>query len=302
MSRILHLHNGSKLKKSIPSLFIGHTGIQYIKLDNEKKPKKFGEISFSNKDDENEVKEGLRILVKKNKFKKVNLVIPDSEISTFFITVYLDSRKNKRSAIEDYIQKNIQMDPKEIVLDYDVVSYKDNVLSASVVVISKTKYNWYKEILSSLKIKAERIIGESLALSKSIIKNGNNEPHLIINILPRYTTLSMIGDGVVYKTDFLNGSIDDVNKFSKKINSFMLSWYSQIGRVVHDRSHHIVVISHDDEMLKKTISSLRNVLNHIDVRKGSAWDNCFDIDDYIPKIHKKDLYRYSSAIGGCLFK
>jgi hypothetical protein len=194
------------------------------------------------------------------------------------------------------------MDPKDIVLDYDIISYKDNVLSASVVVVSKNKYEWYKEIFSSIKVKTERIIGESLALSRSLIKNGNNEPHLIINILPKYTTLSMVGDGVVYKTDLLSDSTNNINKFTKKINSFILSWYSQVGRVVHDRSHHIVVISHDEELLKTVISSLRNSLNHINVRKGFAWDNCFNVDDHIPEIHKKDLYRYSSAIGGCLFK
>jgi hypothetical protein len=302
MSRVLHLHNGSREKKPVPGLMIGRFGIQYIDLDLNKRPKKFDEVSFVNGDDSEEVKEGLGILSKKYKFKKVNLVIPEFEVSTFYITIYIEKNQKEREVVLDYIQKNTQMDPKDIVLDYDVLSHMDGVLIASVIVMSKLRYEWYMDILKSSKISFVRIISENIALAKALVKEDNNEPHMIVNIQPQYTTLSIAGDNVVYKTSVIDECIDNANilRISKKINSFMLDWYSQIGRVVHDRTHHVVVNTYSQELTKGVVSKLRNTLNHINVRKGSGWDNCFSLDEYIPEIHKKDLYRYTPAIGGAL--
>jgi len=303
MSRVLHLHNGSSEKKPIPGLMIGRFGIQYIKLNTSKKPKVFDEISFANGLDTKEVKEGLGILIKKNKIKKVNLVIPEFEVSTFFVTIYIEKNQKQREVILDYIQKNTQMDPKDIVFDYDVISYDNGVLIASVLVVSKERYKWYISILQSFKVTPIRFISENKALAKSLVRDKNNEPHAIVNILPQYLTLSIAGDGVIYKTEVLDECFDNANikRLNKKINTFILEWYSQIGRVVHDRTHHIVVNTYDEGFTKELISSLRNTLRHINTRKGSGWDNCFSVDEYIPEIHKKDLYRYTPVIGGVLF-
>lgn len=302
MSSILKLHNTNE-KKVVPSLMIGRFGISYIDLDSDNKPKIFDEISFANGSDVEEVKEALETILKKKKISKINLVVPEFDVSTFFTTIYIEKGQKERSVILDYIQKNTQMDPKDIVLDYDVVSHKDGVLIASVIVMSKDRYDWYVDILKTVKINPIRIISESMALSKSLVSKNNNEPHVIVSVLPTYTTLSVVDNNFVYKTEVIDECIDKDNlkRLSKKINSFMLDWYSQIGRVVHDRAHHIVVSTYSNEFSKELISSIRNTLNHINVKRGNSWENCFSIDEYIPEIHKKDLYRFESVIGGALF-
>lgn len=297
MSKILHLHNNYKEKGMLPGLMIGRFGIQYIDLDKDNKLNKFDEITFANGDDEEEVREGLKRIVKKNKIKKVNLVVPEFDISTFYTTIYIEKNQKEREVILDYLQKNTQMDPKDIVFDYDILEHKEGVLIASVIVMSKARYQWYTRILKDFKVYVSRVISENTALSKSLVKEDNNEPHVIVNVLPQYITLSIVGDNVVYKTEILDSNI---NKLNKRVNSFILEWYSNIGRVVHERTHHVVVNSYDETLTKEIVSKIRNTLSHINVRKGFAWTNCFSVDEYIPKLHKKDLYRYSQAIGGSL--
>ena len=303
MSTYFCLHNVSRNKKSAPGLLISPFGIQYMNLKDNKKPKVFDEISFVDGRDVSEVKEGLGILHKKHKIKKVNLVIPEFEFSTFFVTIYKDKKQKEKQLIADYIQKNIYLDPKDIAFDYDVVSDNKGVLVVSVVVISKERLNWYTDILKSFNIIPLRVISESISLAKALVLEKNDEPHVIVNVMPQYTTLSLVGDNVVYKSEFIDECLDitNIDRLSKKVNSFVLEWYSMIGRVAHDRTHHVVVNTYNEEITKKIISTLRNVLGHMEIRRGNSWINCFNLNEYIPSLHKKDLYRYASVIGASLF-
>lgn len=298
----MHLHNVSN-KKVLPGLFVSPYSAYCISLDEDKRPKKYDEISFVDGRDDNEVVDGLKTIVKNCKLKKVNLVVPESEVVTMFVVVKKTKRQSIRKTVAEYLQKEKQLDLKEIIFDFDVVSENNNILQISVILITKSKYDWYKKILSKLKVIPVRFISENISLATSLVEKGNGEPHIIVNVMPQYTTLSLVDNGIILKTEYINESLDISNteRLTKKINLFILEWYSEFGKVVHERAHHLIVNTYDQLLTKELVRSLKNKLRNINIKRENSWVNCFDLDSYIPDINKKDLYRFSVVIGASLF-
>jgi len=303
MSSLSNLHNVSRENNPLPGLLISPYGASCIKIGSNKKPVLYDEVTFSNGRDFEEVIEGLKGLVKKCKLKKVNLVVPESEITTIFMVAARKKGQKVKTVISEYIKNERQISLEEVVYDFDIIAEEGNIIQASIVLMTKEKYDWYKKVLSKLKIKPVRFISENTSLSKALVTEDNNEPHVIVNITPQYATMSLVENNIVYKTEYINECLDisNVDRIKKSINSFILEWYSKTGRVVHERAQHLIINTYNEELTKDLIKQTRNTLSHINIQKGNGWTNCFDLDEYIPEIHKKDLYRFNSVIGGSLF-
>ncbi len=257
----------------------------------------------------NATKTALLGLKKKYKIDFVRVSIPEEGTYVFRTLV----PKDVLHTIEEFILYNldqyIPLDPQEVIFDYKILKnhVDDEKIPVVVTAIPKKIIEQYTEIIESCGISVVACEPETHAVARAVIDKEDMNPYIIINVDHHSTSISIVEDGLVQYTQTLPVSGENISKMSPgnsavlkdSINKVIIYWFTS-----KDHSHSTAKIENiilTGESLDS--ASLINFLESnlfVNATFGNVWKNCFNLNDFVPKISKPESLRYATCVGLCL--
>jgi Tfp pilus assembly PilM family ATPase len=259
-----------------------------------------------------ELKQKLKDLQKKYKIRFAQLSIPEE--STYIFRILIP--KNTLELVEEFIMNNIEqyvpLMASEVYFDYKILKshIADNSIPVVVTVIPKSVIEKYTTLLESCNVLVIGCEPETHAIARSVIDKGDENPYIIININKHSTNISVVEEGLVQYTQTLSITAQDIVQgissevaisFKDSINKVIIYWFT--SKELHKQSSKIenIILTGENIDSSGIINFLESNL-FVNATFANVWKNCFDIQEYIPKVSKKDSLKYATSIGLSLFK
>jgi Tfp pilus assembly PilM family ATPase len=254
-------------------------------------------------------KEILDILKKiKNTTRLKYAVVSLPEMNTYIYRTKIskNAMSDIASAILFQIEDNVPLRLSEVNFDYTIISNdSDKEIDAIVNVFPKKVIKVYTDLLKKADIFPLSFQADSVAVSRAVIKKGDDKPYMILKFVSNRTTVSIIEDGAVqFTTDLKIGSSDFEKDFNNEagntlkesLNKILIYWFTSKNNTFgHGKIETALVVGSmaDNQDL---INYLEKHLK-INVDTGNVWINCFSLNEYVPKLNQEDALNFVVAIG-----
>ncbi len=156
----------------------------------------------------------LKKIKKENNFKFVEVSIPEEKSYLFTIEVVDGTKEEIRTRIEMHIEENVPVSLDEAVFDYHRITKneKTGMQFLAVSVVPKTVIDEYITLFESCGFLPISFLIENQALSRAIVKKGDKNSYLVVNINYKNTVISIVNDEAVQFTSTIPmGSEDFTN-------------------------------------------------------------------------------------------
>lgn len=272
----------------------------------------------------------LKVLVEirnKTKASFVRFSIPESKTYIFKTHLPALAEKEIRGILDFKIEENIPLSGKEAVFDYDIIP-DSNLKNGVDVVVSATSASFVAEmqaIFEAINLTPVYFGPESNNVARSVIKKGNEQIIVIVNIRDQSIVLSLVIYGVVCQTSSLGFGGSTFNDLLAKYFKVSLTEAEKMKRekLYQDNPDNMEIFSY----LINTISAIKDeiykfisycneredVIGRVDriilcgrdarivgldkylslnldleVSLANVWVNNFELDDYVPNISQAD--------------
>ena len=282
----------------------------------------------------------LQDIRKKTRVDFVRFSIPEEK--TYIFKTHLPNLKSQeiRDVIDFKIEENVPLSVKEAVFDYDVIpnSPQGQGLDVVVSVAPLETVQELQNIFNTANLTPIFFSPEANNVAKSVVKDGNEQVLVIVNIREAEIILSLVISGVVCQTSSLNFgssvftdllakyfkiSKEEVLKVRKEklynknsLNVEIFSYFINTISALKDEIYKFVsycneredvvgrvdriILCGRDSMIVGLDKYLSSNLN-IDVSVANVWVNCFSLDNYTPEISQSDSLNYATLIGLSLY-
>jgi type IV pilus assembly protein PilM len=151
------------------------------------------------------LQELLTTLSKENGFSLVRAVLPEAQTYFFQITIP-DAETNEalRNTIELTLDQHVPIPAVEAIFDFKIEERTDTDVTVSVVVTSNTIVSDYTEIFGNAGLTLLSLEQEDQALTRSIIKEGDERTVLIVDFGEVKTGIAVVRGKRVYFTATVN--------------------------------------------------------------------------------------------------
>ncbi len=259
-----------------------------------------------------EVRGALTKLKKKYKIDFVRVSIPEENTYIFRTLVPGDVLHTIEEFIMYNLDQYIPLDPQEVIFDYKILADRSHEGKIPVIVtaIPKKVINDFTTIIESCGLSVIAFEPETHAISRAVIDREDLNPYIIINVDHHSTSISVVEDGFVQYTQTLPIAGDDISKkmspgtanvFKDSINKVIIYWFTSKDQVYPSQKIENIILTGEALDSPNLINFLESNL-FVNATFGNVWANCFELNEYVPKISKMDSLKYATCIGLCLSK
>lgn len=273
---------------------------------------------------------------KKTSMRFVRFSLPEEK--TYIFKTHLPNLKPEeiRDVLEFKLEENIPLSSKEAVFDFDVIrgNKKDSGLDVVVSAASLKIISCWETIFNLAGLTPVLFSPESDNLVRAVVRPGNQQSLIVVNIKDLNTVMSLVVSGNVYQTSSINlgglavrdllvkyykTTIDEATKIIDK-NLYTegpeaLEVFAQIVNVASTLSDEINkfisycneradIVTQVDRLIlcgpSATIVGLTKYLSarlNIPVDIANVWLNNFDLDDYLPELDRREALNYATVNG-----
>lgn len=163
----------------------------------------------------------LKKVQKEHNLKFVEVSIPEEKSYLFTIEVVDGSKEEIRTRIEMHIEENVPISLEDAVFDYHRIKKNETtgMQFLAVSVVSAAVIDEYTMLFESCGMTPISFLIENQALSRAIVKKGDRNNYLIVNVAYKSTVLSIVNDETVQFTSTVPlGSEDFTNAIVKKLS------------------------------------------------------------------------------------
>jgi type IV pilus assembly protein PilM len=270
----------------------------------------------------------------------VRFSVPEEK--TYIFKTHLPDLKPEevRDVLDFKLEENIPLSSKEAVFDYDIMPARKRS-SGLDVVVSAAPLKAVEDLQSIFQAAGliPALFGpESNSVAKSVVRSGNEQVLVIINIREANVILSWVVNGAVYQTSSVNfgsstfteqiakyckvsleeavkikaeklyhDSSESADLFSQIINTVsaikdevykFISYCNDKAEVVSGADR--VIVCGQDAMIVGLTRYLSSNLN-LPVEVANVWTNHFSFDDYIPELSQAESLNYAVVSGLSLY-
>jgi type IV pilus assembly protein PilM len=164
--------------------------------------------------------EALKKIQINHKLKFVEVSIPEEKSYLFTIEVADGTKEEIRTRIEMHIEESVPIALDDVVFDYHRImkNEKTGMQFLAVSVVPKVVIDEYITLFEACGMFPISFLIENQALSRAIIKKGDRENYLIVNISHKNTVLSVVNDAAVQFTSTVAlGNEDFTEAIAKKL-------------------------------------------------------------------------------------
>lgn len=337
---MVHGHKNSKssiLEKAFPApkfltlntfgIDISSKAVRIMKLKESKYgliPDIYDEIVFENtcdlletEEDLNrcgELRKALDVFYKKYKINFASVSIPERKTYIFKTTIPKEALDNVSEVVKFKIEENVPLDPREVIYDYQIsnneLKLNKDKIGVAVTVLPRGVIETYTKLFDQVGIIPISFESESHSATRSMVSAKENDPVIVIHLGNTKINIAIVEDNIVNYTTSIAVDPNEVIKdfqgqeakmMKEQLNKLLIYWFTN----KHDTG--------DSERIEKAIVTgvkanapgLVDFLEKglkISVDIGNVWENCFSLDEFIPKIgHEKSL-DYAVSIGLSLIR
>lgn len=321
------------LEMPAPGLALTDTGLKFIEFGSGPQGaiiKRYGGASLpkgfiegGNIIDQEGLVRALEDFRKSFNLRYIRTSLPEERAYLFQTTVPKVSPNELRNVIEATIEENVPLSVSEVIFDYAVLEDQENSvedgIAVSVSVIPEQLVMEYLTVFRSAGFMPLHFDIESQAISKAVIKRGDDDVSLIVNVNPTKVGLCIVSQGAVSftstiamsapaKTNSENQSSDILTLYPSlkflvaEIQKVFMYWQTQADR----QNKRIVpiekIILCGEEAGRDGVAQYLASELTTKVELANVWCNAFSFDDYVPSISQKDSLVYAGAVGLALPK
>ena len=155
--------------------------------------------------------DSLKKIQKEHELKFVEVSIPEEKSYLFTIEVVDGTKEEIRTRIEMHIEENVPIALSDAVFDYHRIkkNEKTGMQFLAVSVVPSAVIDEYITLFESCGMTPISFLIENQALSRAIIKKGDRENYLIVNVSYKNTVLSVVNDEAVQFTSTISLGSED---------------------------------------------------------------------------------------------
>lgn len=305
-------------------LDISSKAIRLIKLKKNKKrmiPVGYKEVVFKQKckiletDEDlencNELRNELIKLKEEFDLKYVNVSLPETRTFVFKTKIPMEALETIEDALLVKIQENVPIEPSNILYDYLIpgkIKKTDSEVPVVITAFPKEIIATYTTLLKEIGLIPVSFDSESQSIARAVIKEGDVNSYLLINMGYSEINLAIVENRTVeytssiqYEGELFKQTLDgpEAQSLKRKINQLLVYWFTNKRDMLN---------KNEEEKITKAIVTgslaadpvIINFLEHslhISVKKGNIWENCFDLNNYIPPLDLEESLKFSTALG-----
>ena len=154
----------------------------------------------------------LKRIQRKNNLKFVEVSIPEEKSYLFTIDVLDGTNEQIRNRIEMHLEENVPISIDDSIFDYHIIKVdkKNRMLFLAVFVVPQVIIEEYISLFELCNMVPVSFLIENQALAKAVIKRGDKENYLIVNISHGSTVLSIVSDESVRFTSTVSMGSEDL--------------------------------------------------------------------------------------------
>ncbi len=253
--------------------------------------------------------ETLSKLKKELKLKFVAVALPEIETYIYKIQLPKEALKNIYSAVQFSIEENVPLSMVDAVFDYSILDdeelLKKGKIDIVVMVFPKNVISVYTTILNQAGLFPVCFQSESIASAAAVIKSGDKDPYLLIRLLDDRTNVAIVERNTVQYSSSVsvgmneiisNQNGDKATELKNALNKLLVFWFTNRNFGEEHKKIKTAYIIGENSSSQEIDEFLERHLK-INVETGNVWSNCFDINEFVPKINKNDSLNYAVAIG-----
>ncbi len=239
---------------------------------------------------------------KKYDLSFVKVSVPEEKAYLFQTDVPSREKRAIAQNIEFKLEENVPLSAPDALFYFDLLptDLTGNALRASVSVVPKTYIEHYIDILRKAGIQPISFEVIPKAIARAIIPAKEGGAQLILNMMKKKTGIYVVTGGVVCFTSTITWGMEnesdarDLESLMKEINKVLVYWTSHYSNSSSIKS--VILVGKGSPRFE---DSLRSMIQDPDmhITVADAWHNIFDLDSYVPPIHKEESLDYAAAAG-----
>lgn len=255
--------------------------------------------------------EPLKVALKKVKdelkLRFVKVSLPETKTYIFKTTVPKEAVPTIEDALTVKLQENVPLDPQEMLYDFVILPSSDfqKTVDVVVTVFPKSVITAYTTLLNELGMIPVTFESESQSNARAVLVAGDMTPYLLIHMGYTKVSLSIVERGVVHYTSSIPYSSEEIigdfngqpaQTLKTKINTLLVYWFTNKHNPENEERISNTIITGPYAATPGLVAFLEKHLR-INVDIANVWNNCFDINTYVPTMNQETSLKYSTAIG-----
>jgi Tfp pilus assembly PilM family ATPase len=260
-----------------------------------------------------ELRKALNILKQKYHFTHANISLPELKTYIFKTSIPKEAVGSIDDALIENIQENVPLDPSQIVYDFMIVRKEvyGSDIDVVVTVFPRNVIAAYTKLCEEVGIIPTAFESESQSIARAVIHPQDDTPYLLMNLGYTRANLAIVEQGVVSYTSSLSYDVDallkDQNGFEaqqlkRKINQLLVYWFTNKRDADRDSEKITTAILTGPHAGNQGLKMFLETSAHITVRSANVWENCFDLNDFVPQITKDVSLKFGTSIGLALLQ
>jgi len=169
--------------------------------------------------DPKRMQEIMTALRKEAGMKSVRVSLPEEQVYLFNHNLEKSGIEDIRESIELVLEEHIPINAEDAIFDYEIIKDNPQSLEIEVATIPKNVIEEYLSIFESSNIRVQSFELEAQAISRSIIKDGDEETYMIVDFGKNRTGIFIVSRGIVMFTSTLDiGGSTLTNMIAKNFN------------------------------------------------------------------------------------
>ena len=231
--------------------------------------------------------------------------LPDEKAYLFTAYINWVPHEGLNDAIAFIIEENAPVSLAESVFDFEIISEDKRAgkIKLAVSVLPKNVVETYVKIFESVGVTPVSFDLESQAIARAVIRQGDKQPILIINLSPEKTGFYVVEEGVVQFSTTLSygidgdGSYKNLNDLKVEMNKIFGFWEDLVNKSgqTGKKIEKVVLCGiggNKTDFVEKLMSESKIPYSLADV-----WQNMFSAKSHVPEISFDVSLDYASVIG-----
>lgn len=231
--------------------------------------------------------------------------LPEEKIYLFTTTIDKVPFEGLRDAVAFVLEENAPVSLAESVFDFEIIEEdsNSNQIKLTVTVLPKSVVNSYIEVFESAGITPVSFDTESQAIARALVRCGDKQSNLIINLSVKKTGFYVVSDEVVqFSTtpaysigeDESYPSLNDLKAEVRKVIAFWNARSDKSGR--SEKKIEKIILCGFGASKKDFVEKLMEECE-VPHALADVWQNMSASKSHIPEVSFEESLEYASAIG-----
>jgi Tfp pilus assembly PilM family ATPase len=238
------------------------------------------------------------------KVEYVNVSVPELKTYVYITKLPNNVGDNISETLLYSVEEFVPISPDNVLLDYFVISENYQEIEVVVTVVQKNIVSQYTKILEAANLKPLSFEPETHAISRAIIEKGDENQYIILNLDSCLSSIAVLDNEIIQYTQVLPVATKDFSKefdeeeariLKENINKVIIYWETSVNNKKTEKIQNIYLIGEYAASHELKIYLEKNL--PLNVKFANVWQNTFDLDEYIPKIHAIESLKYATATG-----